>query len=83
MKFHPRPDKNKKPVAITHLHTPSPLSTWNDPHRIATVVPDGHMPESLHDVALVPWVDAPKDDAGWSRIAAGFQFEEPEFEPVA
>ena len=52
---HPFPNNHGQPVTI---HLPSLAtcsSTWNDPTRIATVVPGGAMPQELNGIRFAPW----------------------------
>lgn len=81
MTLHPKLDQHQKPVRISNPHKPTPLGTWSDPTALATVVPEGFLPEGLNDVPFAPWNEAPTDDPGWQRLADSLAFEEPPFDP--
>lgn len=81
MTLHPKLDHHQKPVRISTPHTPTPPETWSHPTALATVIPEGPLPERLNDVPLFPWTEAPTDDSDWQRLASAFSFEEPAFEP--
>ena len=81
MVFHPRRDEHGKPVSLVHPSQPTHLSAWADPTAVATVVPDGPMPASLHGVPFEPWVDVPTTSAGWSALRCGPDLDEPAFHP--
>lgn len=49
-------------VIINKPSTPTAPEAWNDPEAIATVVPEGALPESLNGILFSPWDDAPKTD---------------------
>ena len=80
MHTHPQPDDQGHPVFIRHPHNPSSPSTWLDPTTLATFIPEGGFPEILNGIPLAPWTEAPKDHAGWARLAGGFHFQEPAFD---
>ena len=81
MHAHPQPDDQGQPVFIRHPHKPSPPATWLDPTALATFIPEGGYPGILNGIRLAPWTEAPKNHAGWVRLAAGFDFPEPAFDP--
>ena len=82
MTIHPRKNNNHEPVPLKLPHQPTPLTTWDNPHQTAVVVPDGPMPAALHGVRFAPWADAPKERGGWLRLAESCDFKEPEFDPM-
>ncbi len=63
---HPQQDDHGQKVIIKEPTTPTPLSTWNDPSAIATVVPGGSMPAELNGVAFTPWANYPTTAAEWN-----------------
>lgn len=70
MKYHhPRHDDQGRPVALKAPSQPTALSCWSDPGKIATVVPDGPVPERLNNIGVSAWADAPSDSVGWERLA--------------
>ena len=79
--LHPQTRPNGSHVKIDRSSAPSPLAAWGDPSAVATVVPNGLLPETLNGIALQPWADAPNDVAGWSALAdlVGVDFFEPPF----
>ena len=66
---HPRHDDQGRPVVLKAPSQPTALSAWSDPSQIATVVPDGSVPERLNNIEVSAWTDAPSDSAGWERLA--------------
>ena len=81
--FHPKPDEHGAPVALHSPSTPTPLDAWRDPHRIATVIPQGALPPALHGIPFEAWGDAPRSDAGWASVAGhDTPFDEPPFVPA-
>ena len=80
MTVHPRPNEKGKPVPIHHPHQPSPLSAWDAPDQVATVVPDGMMPQALNKIDLNPWRDAPADRALWTEVPGTARISEPPFD---
>ena len=79
--LHPQTRPDGSHVKIDRPSAPSPLAAWGDPSAVATVVPNGLLPETLNGIALQPWADAPHDVAGWSALAdrGGVDFFEPPF----
>lgn len=80
MMIHPRKDDHGKSVAINNPHTPTAMETWNDPWALATVVPDGPMPETINRVAVSSARLPALDRAGWEEKAQTMAFEEPPFD---
>jgi 8-oxo-dGTP pyrophosphatase MutT (NUDIX family) len=81
MHTHPQPDDQGHPVFIHHPHMPSPPETWLDPTTLATFVPEGAFPGILNGIHLASWTNTPKSHAGWAKLAYGFDFPEPAFDP--
>lgn len=78
---HPRKNNHGQPVEIIAPSQPSNLSSWGNPDELASVEPDGAMPEVVGDVAISSWRDAPDDNEGWEALAAATIFDEPPFKP--
>jgi 8-oxo-dGTP pyrophosphatase MutT (NUDIX family) len=77
--LHPCPDDAGNPVVIRMPSTPTALAAWQDPARLATVLPDGALPESVNGIALAPWSAVPDTAAGWAALAEHALLEEPPF----
>lgn len=52
--LHPCPDDDGQAVPLRKPSTPTPLPSWEDPGRVATVVPGGPLPPVLNGVPLAP-----------------------------
>lgn len=78
--LHPRRDHHGRLVEIRQPSEPSPLAAWLDPQAVATVVPDGPMPEALNGIALRSWTDHPQTAVAWDFVAGiNTQLDEPPF----
>lgn len=77
--YHPRLNKAGARVLIEHPSQATDLASWADPGQIATVAPDGPMPESLHGIAFQSWQDAPVGEDAWNEFAGEPNFDEPAF----
>lgn len=77
--LHPRKDDAAQPVELKSPSQPTTLSSWADPHQIATVVPDGPAPASLNGIAFAAWTESPTTAAGWEEqtMLAAQDFDEP------
>jgi 8-oxo-dGTP pyrophosphatase MutT (NUDIX family) len=51
--LHPFADDAGLPVTIHRPSTATPLTAWNDPAQVATVVPGGALPATLNGIPLV------------------------------
>lgn len=69
MILHPKTRENGGRVRIESPHIPSDPTTWADAASVATFVPGGKCPESLHGVAFTPWRDHPTTVSGWNAVA--------------
>lgn len=77
--YHPKLNEDGKPHGIMYPSKPSDPSTWHDPESVATFLPGGKHPPSLNGVALEPWKDAPKTEAGWNYVdGQNHSIKEPE-----
>lgn len=78
---HPCLNDDGDKVPIPHPHTPTSLTTWSDSKAVAIVTPQGTMPESINDLPLTTWTDAPKSKEAWCELAARHSVIEPDFNP--
>lgn len=83
--YHPRKDEHGQPVTLKTPSQSTALSSWLDPNQIASVTPDGPMPNSLNGIALTEWTEAPTTVEGWKKqlMEAGLAFEEPPMPSVS
>jgi len=81
--FHPRKNDKGQPVALNHPSQPTDVATWSQSDQIATVTPDGAMPEQVNRLAIASWTDAPRDAAGWEHLAGASKFDEPPMQSAA
>jgi 8-oxo-dGTP pyrophosphatase MutT (NUDIX family) len=77
--IHPRKDNKGNPVQIKHPHQASPIEAWHVYDEVATVVPDGWVPDCLCGIPLKSWRNAPIAVTDWKSIAGQATIEEPEF----
>jgi len=82
MEYHPRPNDKGLAVPIKHPHSATEPETWADGQQIATVVPDGLIPGSLHYLPFRPWSEAPSDRIRWAESIPTAEIEEPAFKPL-
>lgn len=75
MQIHPRPDDHGNQVTIKNPIKPTPLTAFDNPTAIATVIPDGAVPDALNGIAF----NLPAD-AEHSMLAV--EFDEPELTPL-
>ena len=75
--YHPRKNDKGQSVRLLHPSQPTDQSTWHHADQLATVTPDGPMPEQVNHLAISSWRDAPTDSAGWERLAGVVRFDEP------
>ena len=80
MNLHPRKDDHGNAVVLHAPSSPSAISAWEDCRQIASVIPDGAVPDVLNGIILASWRDAPRDFVDWSAMAKSMEFEEPPFE---
>jgi ADP-ribose pyrophosphatase YjhB (NUDIX family) len=66
--IHPKKGDHGEAVGIMSPSAPTDASTWTDPTAVATFVPDGDVPLSLHGVSFAPWRDHPRTDDGWDYV---------------
>lgn len=68
--FHPRKDDFGRLVELKAPSQPTSFSSWDDPHQIATVIPDWPLPASVNGIDVLSWSDAPTDISSWVNLAA-------------
>ena len=78
--FHPQPAPQGTPVTITQPTSPTPSATWEDWQAVATFVPGGPVPDSLHEVAIRAR-GTQRQAINWSTLAQNATFDEPAFTP--
>lgn len=66
--YHPKPGEKGEKIGIQRLSTATPVEAFSDPRAIATVLPGGDLPASLHGVPFEPWDDAPQTIEGWASV---------------
>ncbi|MEW7849851.1 NUDIX hydrolase [Massilia aurea] len=77
--FHPQPDEHGAPVRLAHPSTPSSPEAWHDAASIATAIPLGALPVSLHGLPFAPWLDTPTANADWQTVPGQAAIDEPPF----
>jgi ADP-ribose pyrophosphatase YjhB (NUDIX family) len=80
--YHPRKNDKGQPEELKHPSQATDQSTWSQAVQLATVVPDGPMPEQINLLAIASWVDAPSHAAGWEQLASASNFAEPPMQTV-
>jgi ADP-ribose pyrophosphatase YjhB (NUDIX family) len=76
-------DDEGQPVKLTHPSLASDSSTWSHASHIATVTPDGPLPERINHLAIESWVNAPTNANGWEQLANASNFIEPPMRSVS
>lgn len=77
---HPRLGEKGEPVHVKTPSHPSAPSTWHNPDAVATFVPDGDVPLSLHGVPFQAWRDHPQTLEGWDYVdGVNEELHEPPF----
>jgi 8-oxo-dGTP pyrophosphatase MutT (NUDIX family) len=77
--FHPKVDDHGKPVLLINPSMATPLYAWQQADAVATVLPEGVMPEGLNGVPLQEWINAPENPDAWNNVAGQLEIEEPPF----
>ena len=77
--YHPCPNDDGEPVVIRKPSTSTPLPHWDDPGKLATVLPGGALPPMLNGVPFSAWAGAPSNSDGWSACVADVGVDEPPF----
>jgi ADP-ribose pyrophosphatase YjhB (NUDIX family) len=76
---HPKRDDGGQPVLIRTPSTPSAQRAWKQAEEIATVLPSGKLPASLHRVRLQHWANVPAATEDWEALADENKIAEPAF----
>jgi hypothetical protein len=74
---HPRPNDEVKLVTIAHPTTSKPLSAFEDPEKIAVLLPNGQAPAALYSIALKSWLNAHNTIANWLQVDGQKTLNEP------
>jgi 8-oxo-dGTP pyrophosphatase MutT (NUDIX family) len=78
--FHPKPRSDGTHVAIHHPSEATDLSTWTDRQAVATVIPEGPVPDAIDDLPVQSqW--AARGGIDWLAGANAATFHEPPFMP--
>ena len=81
---HPRKGEDGKPVAISNPSRASHPSTWHSPSSVATFLPNGDTPPSIHGVPLTRWKEHPQTNEGWDFVdGINDDLDEPPFRLTA
>ena len=80
--YHPQMNDDGEDVPIYKLSTATPLEAFGHPEEIATVLPGGAVPPSLHGTPFTSWEDAPHDLPGCAEVEGQAKVDEPEFVPI-
>jgi len=67
--IHPHPGDNGEAITINEPTTPSAVVTWTDSEATAVFVPAGAAPAVLNGIAVAPWTENPKTEAGWEQVS--------------
>ena len=77
--FHPHLNNKGQQVLLAQPDTSTALSTWLNRDMVATVVPQGDVPDVLNGTAFTTWRDVPTTDEGWNNVSGQFAHDEPPF----
>lgn len=77
--YHPHLNSRGQRVLLAQPDTGTPLSTWLDQSMVATVIPQGNVPDVLNGTALTTWEDIPESDEEWNDVPGQFAHDEPPF----
>ena len=77
--YHPHLNSKGQRVLLAQPDTGTPLSTWLNRDTIATVVPQGCVPDVLNGTAFTTWNDVPRSDEGWNNVPGQYLHDEPTF----
>lgn len=66
-------------VTIRKPSKPTALSTWHDSTKVATVIPNGEMPEALNSIPFQEWSSAPQNTDAWAYVEGQANIAEPAF----
>lgn len=74
--YHPQKNDKGQPVKINHPNQETKPDTWQDPTKIATVVPGGGKPNDLNGIPFNSW-SPPATEAEWATIPGQVEINEP------
>ena len=80
--FHPRKNNKGQPVELFHPSQATNLAAWGQAEELATVAPQGPMPDQVNHLEIASWSDAPRNASGWEQLARASNFAEPLMEAV-
>lgn len=76
---HPHPDDAGNPVILQHPSVPTPVTAFDDPLQVATVVPAGMTPAALNGIPFASWREVPSGSAEWAAVSGQMDLDEPPF----
>ncbi len=76
---HPHPDDAGNAVIVQHPLLPTPVTAFDDPLRLATVIPAGPTPAVLNGIPLTSWRAVPTESAAWAAVSGQMELKEPPF----
>ena len=79
--YHPVPDEHGRAVLLKQPSQPTALASWDDPHAVATIIPNGDYPPILNGLPLADWPDVPTSLEGWHQVEGQCDCDEPSFQP--
>ncbi len=74
--FHPYPNDHGQPVEIKKPSKATPLSYFEDPSKIVSILPGGEVPEGLNGVPFTSWTEHPATTNDWLKVAGQGDFPE-------
>lgn len=77
--YHPNKNDNGQLVELLHPTQPTGQAEWGNPTGLATITPRSAMPDAVGEIMIHSWTTAPRDPAGWERLAEMATFDEPPF----
>ncbi|MDP2228364.1 MAG: NUDIX hydrolase [Moraxellaceae bacterium] len=77
--YHPKLNDKGEPVTVIKPSIKSDRAAWTMPNALATATPGSAMPESIGEIDIQSWNDAPTDTAGWESFVNPTKIEEPAF----
>lgn len=78
---HPRLNDKGEWVTIYHPTHPLPMSAFDDPTKLAILLPNGQSPSALNGITFQPWRTAPKTLTGWVHVEGQAKIDEPPLQP--
>jgi 8-oxo-dGTP pyrophosphatase MutT (NUDIX family) len=78
--YHPKPNDAGQPVLLKAPSMPTPLTAWEDPNAVASVIPGGDMPAQINSISFAEWSSAPESAAAWNNVVGQAAIDEPPFD---